>query len=131
MISLPEEYPLTSKLPWKRPPEKTWLKKAKYITTIPEWTTNITPPQLRYLQLDGVTNHILPLIEDPHHLERPSKKTINKYLKEFTIKEFEGRPNPPHTYPLRNPATIGPKGLLPRKVCHLISSVRLGHGFFP
>ena len=89
MLSLLEEYPLTHKLPWKCPPKKTYLKKAKYITQIPEGTTNIAPPRARYLQLDGVTNHILPLIANPHHPERPSKKTINKFLKELTIKEFE------------------------------------------
>jgi len=65
-------------LPWNRP--KAYNKKKnsrKYTAT---WTTNIGPPCLTYFQLDGVLNHILPLIQDTDYATRPSKPAIKAFI---------------------------------------------------
>ena len=76
-------------------------------------------------------NYILPLIEDPQKPSRPPKPAIRSFITDFTIQDFLKRPNPPHTDPPRAPPNTGPKGLLPRKLCHQVSAVRMGHGWFP
>jgi len=56
---------------------------------------------MAYLQLDGVLNHILPLIQDTDHPTQPSKPAIKAFIQQYTLDDFEKRVNPPHTYPPR------------------------------
>jgi len=64
------------------------------------WTTDTTPTYTGYLQLDGVHNYILPLIEDTNEPTRPSKAAIQAFIQQCTLEDFDKRPNLPHTYPL-------------------------------
>ncbi|KAF8448476.1 hypothetical protein BGX38DRAFT_1330336 [Terfezia claveryi] len=63
-------------------------------------TLTVAPPRLAYLQLDGVLNHILPLINFPEEYPtKPPKAGIRTFMNEFALKDFDNRLNPPHTYP--------------------------------
>jgi len=73
----------------------------------------------------------MPLIRDTNKPTRPSKATIQALIQQYTLEDFDKRPNPPHTYLPRAPNNTGAKSLLPRRLCHWSSSIRLGHGWFP
>jgi len=125
----PAQHPLHLLLPWNRTRAYNLKKGTRNYSLA--WTTDTAPPRTGYLQLDGVLNHILPLIKDTNEPIRPSKDAIQAFIQQYTLEDFDKRPNPPHTYPPRAPNNTGAKGLLPHRLCHWISSIRLGHGWYP
>ena len=127
LLDRPPTHPLHSLLPWNRP--KAYNLKAGTRNYARPWTAN--QGHALHLQIDGILNNILPLIEDTTQPIRPAKPAIRAYIQQYTLEDFDKRPNPPHTYPPRAPNNTGAKGLLPRRLCHWISSIRLGHGWFP
>jgi len=74
------------------------------------WTAN--QGHASYLQIDGIHNNILPLIEDTTQLTQLVKLAIWAYIQQYTLEDFNKRPNPPHTYLPRAPSNTGAKGLL-------------------
>ncbi|PLW25015.1 hypothetical protein PCASD_24243 [Puccinia coronata f. sp. avenae] len=127
LMSVPENHILYPLMPWRRQAAYNMCRGSNYA---PRWTKSIAPPRLKYLQLDGVLNHILPLV-DPTNPTRPTKAAVRAFLTRFTLEDFDRRPNPPYTYPARAPTTTGPKGLLPPHLAKWVTTVRLGHGWFP
>ena len=117
-------HPLYSLLPWNRP--KAYNLKAGTRNYARPCTAN--QGHASHLQIDGTRNNILPLIENTTQPTRPSKPAMRVYIQQYTLEDFDKRPNPPHTYPSRVPNTTGGKGLLPQRLCHWISSISLGHG---
>jgi len=120
-------HPLHSLLPWKRP--KAYNLRAGTRNYARPWTSN--QGHTSHLQIDGILNNILPLIEDTTQPTRPAKPAIRAYIQQYTLEDFDKRPKPPHTYLPQAPENTGGKGLLPSRLCHWISSIRLGHGWFP
>jgi len=118
---------LHSLLPWNRP--KAYNLKAGTCNYTRPCTAN--QAHASHLQIDGILNNILLLIEDTKSPTRPSKPAIRAFIHQYILEDFDRRPNPPHTYPPRAPNNTGAKGLLPRRLCHWTSSIRLGHGWFP
>jgi len=129
MLDRPAQHPLHPFLPWNRT-RAYKLKKGTRNYSL-AWTTDTAPPRTGYLQLDGVLNHILPLTQNTNELTRPSKAAIQAFIQQNTLEDFDKTPNPPHTYPPQVPNNTRAKGLLPRRLCHWISIIRLGHGWFP
>jgi len=123
------QYPLHPLLPWNRTRAYNLKKGTRNYSLA--WTTDTAPQRTGYLQLDGVLNHILPLIQDTNEPTRPSKAVIQALIQQYTLEDFTKRPNPRHTYLPRGPNNTGVKGLLPRRLCHWISSIHLGHGWCP
>jgi len=127
LLDRPPTHPLHSLLPWNRP--KAYNLKAGTRNYARPWTAD--QGHALHLQIDGVLNNILPLIEDTTQPTRPTKPAIRAYIQQYTLEDFGKRVNPPHTYPSWAPNNTGVKRLLPRRLCHWISSIRLGHGWFP
>jgi len=127
LLDRPPTHPLHSLLPWNRP--KAYNLKAGIHNYARPWTAN--KGHVSHLQIDGILHNILPLIEDTTQPTRPAKAAIRAYIQQYTLGDFNKRPNPPHTYLPRAPNNTGAKGLLPRRLCHWISSIRLGYGWFP
>jgi len=126
LLDRPPTHPLHSLLPWNRP--KGYNLKAGTRNYARPWTAN--QGHASHLQIDGILNNILPLIEETTQPTRPAKPAIRAYIQQYTLRDFDKRPNPPHTYPPRAPNNTGTKGLLSRRLCHWISSIRWGHGWF-
>jgi len=124
LLDRPPTHPLHSLLPWNRP--KAYNLKAGTRNYARPWTAN--QGHASHLQIDGIRNNILPLFQDTTQPTRPTKPAIRGDIQPYTLEDFDKRPNPPHTYPSRAQNNTGAKGLLPRRLCHWISSVCLGHG---
>ncbi|PLW25019.1 hypothetical protein PCASD_24247 [Puccinia coronata f. sp. avenae] len=101
-MSVPENHILYPLMPWRRQAAYNMCRGSNYA---PRWTKSIAPPRLKYLQLDGVLNHILPLV-DPTNPTRPTKAAVRAFLTRFTLEDFDRRPNPPYTYPARAPLQL-------------------------
>jgi len=117
-------YPL---LPWNRP--KAYNLKAGICNYARPWTAD--QGHTSHFQIDRIRNNILPVIEDTAQPTRLAKLAIHTYMQQYTLEDFHQRPNPPHTYPPQAPNNTDAKGLLSRRLCHWISSIRVGHGWFP
>jgi len=87
LLDRPATHPLHPILPWNRP--KAYNKKGDSRNYTPTWTTNIGPPRMTYLQIDGVLDHILPLIQNTDRLTQPSKVAIKAFIQEYTLNDFE------------------------------------------
>jgi len=124
LLDRPPTHPLHSLLPWNRP--KAYNLKAGTHNYARPWTAN--QRHASHLQIDRIHNKMLPLIEDTTQPVRPAKPAIRACIQQYTLEDFDKRPNPLHTYPPRAPNNTGAKGLLPQRLCHWISSIRLGHG---
>jgi len=127
LLDRPPTHPFQSLLPWNRP--KAYNLKARTRNYARPWTAN--QGHASHLQIDGILNNILPLIGDTKQPTRPLKPAIRAFIQQYTLEDFNRRANPPHTYPSRAPNNTGAKGLVSRRLCYWISSIRLGHGWFP
>jgi len=87
LLDRPAAHPRYPILPWNQP--KAYNKEGDGCNYIPTWTTNIGPLQIVYLQIDGVLNHLLPLIQDTDRSTRPSKLAIKAFIQEYTLNDFE------------------------------------------
>ncbi|PLW25018.1 hypothetical protein PCASD_24240 [Puccinia coronata f. sp. avenae] len=96
LISVPENHILYPLMPWRRQAAYNMCRGSNYA---PRWTKSIAPPRLKYLQLDGVLNHILPLT---------SKSSIHLPTTGTPHNRTEGPP-PPHT--LRNGLPLSDLGM--------------------
>jgi len=121
LLDRPPTWPLYSVLPWNRP--KAYNLKGGTRNYARPWTAN--QGHASHLQIDAILNNILPLIEDTKQPTRPSKPAIRAFIQQYTLEDFDRRPNPPHTYAPQTPNNTGAKGLLPRRLCHWISSIHL------
>jgi len=97
LLARPAQHPLHPLLPWNRTRAYNLKKGTRNYSLA--WTTNTAPPRTGYLQLDGVLNHILLLIQDTNEPTRPSKAAIQAFIQQYTLEDFGKRQNQPHTYP--------------------------------
>jgi len=127
LLDRPPTHLLHSLLPWNRP--KAYNLKAGSRNYARPWTAN--QGHASHLQMDGIHNNILLFIEDTKQPTRLSKPPMRAFIQQYTVEDFDRRPNPPYTYLPQAPRNTGPKGVFPQRLCHWISSILLGHGWFP
>jgi len=106
LLDRPPTHPIHSLLPWNRP--KAYNQKTGTRNYTRPWTAN--QGHASHLQIDRIHNNILPLIQDTTQLTRPAKPAICAYIQQYTLEDFDKRPNPPHTYPPWAPNNTGVTG---------------------
>jgi len=112
LLDRPQRHLLHSLLPCNRP--KAYNLKTGTRNYARSWATNQW--HTTYLQINGILDNMLPLIEDTTQPTRLAKLAICVYIQLYTLEDFDKRPNPPYTYPPRTPTNTGAKGLLPRRI---------------
>jgi len=90
LLDRPPTHLLYSLLPWNRP--KSYNLKIGTRNYARPWMAH--QGYASHLQIDGILNNILPLIEDTAQPTRPANPAIRAYIQQYTLEDFDKRPNP-------------------------------------